>query len=147
MFRNLGGFGNSLFDDFRRLEREMDQMFGSGSMPSGIRAVAQGAYPPVNIGSTSQQVDVYLFAAGVDTNSLDITIHQNLLTVDGERRVITEVDADYYRKERYAGKFHRVINLPEDVDPEQVDATYNNGVLRITVQRRDSIKPRQIEIK
>lgn len=147
MFRSLSGFDNGLFDEFRRLTREMDQLYGSGPWPSGIRATKSGSYPPVNIGSTAEQVDVYLFSAGLDTNSLDITIHQNLLTVDGERRLISEVNADYYRKERFDGKFHRVITLPEDVDPDKVDASYQDGVLRITVKRRESIKPRQIQIK
>lgn len=147
MFRNLGGFNSSLFDDFRRMEREMDRLLGSGSWPNSIRSVERGTYPPINIGSTPEQVDVYLFAAGVNPQKLDISIHQNLLTIDGERNLITEAGADYFRKERYDGKFHRVINLPEDVDPDKVEASYRDGVLRITVQRRESAKPRQIEIK
>jgi HSP20 family protein len=147
MFRNMSGFGNSLFDDFRRMQRELDQLYGTGTAPSGIRAAAGGSYPPINMGSTPEQVDVYLFAAGLDMNKVDVTIHQNLLTIDGERNIITEVEAAYYRKERFEGKFHRVVTLPEDVDPDQVDASYRNGVLRITVKRRESNQPRQIEIR
>jgi HSP20 family protein len=109
--------------------------------------VGRGTYPPINIGSTPEQVDVYLFAAGVDPKSLTISIQQNLLTVDGERRLITEEGADYFRKERFDGAFHRVVTLPEDVDPEQVEAGYRDGVLRITVKRREASKPRQIEVR
>ena len=146
MLRSLGGFEGNLFDEFRRIERHMDQMFGAGSWPHGIRAVERGTFPPINIGSTPDRVDVFLFAAGVNPESLDISIQQNLLTVEGERRLSTEEGVDYYRKERFNGGFHRVITLPEDVDPEKVNARYRDGVLHITVQRRVSAKPRQIEV-
>lgn len=147
MFRSLNYLNGGLFDDFRRLEREMEQLFGAGPWPSGIRSVARGTYPPINIGSTPEQVDVYLFAAGLNTASLDISIQKNLLTIDGERRPITEAGARFYRKERFDDAFHRVVTLPEDVDPDQVEASYRDGVLRITVQRREAAKARQIEIK
>lgn len=147
MFGTLGGFENGLFDEFRRLEREMDQMFGAGPLPTGIRAVARGTFPPINIGSTQEQVDVYLFAAGIDPQSLNITIQQNLLTIDGERKGLAGEDRDYYRRERYAGTFHRVVTLPDDVDPDRVEARYTEGVLHITVKRRESTRPRQIEVK
>ena len=147
MFANLNGLEGNLFDEFRRMEQEMDQLFGRNPWTSGIRSVARGTYPPINIGSTPEQVDVYLFAAGVDPKALEISIHQNLLTIDGERRLITEEGADYFRKERNDGAFHRVVTLPDDVDPEQVEAAYRDGVLRITIKRRVKSQPRQIEVK
>jgi HSP20 family protein len=52
----------------------------------------------------------------------------------------------YYRQERFGGEFRRVIALPEDVDPDKVEASYRDGIVQITVQRRESTKPRQIEI-
>ena len=147
MFANLSGLEGGLFDEFRRMEQEMDQIFGRGPWATGIRSVARGTYPPINIGGTAEQVDVYLFAAGVDLQSLNISIQQNLLTVDGERKLIGEEGADYFRKERFDGAFHRVVTLPDDVDPEQVEAGYRDGVLRITIKRRVESKPRQIEVK
>ena len=77
---------------------------------------------------------------------LDISIQNNLLTIDGERLLISEEGADYYRKERYDGNFHRVITLPDDVDPEQVEASYREGVLRISIKRRAASQPRQIQV-
>ena len=147
MIRNRGGFESGLLDEFRRVQQEMDQMFGSGGWPSGIRSVARGSYPPINIGSTPEQIDVYLFAAGLNMESLDISIQQNLLTIDGERRPIAEEGADYFRKERYDGAFHRVLSLPDDVAPDRVDATYRDGLLHITIQRREASQPRRIEIR
>lgn len=147
MLGDLSNFGANLFDEFRRLEEEMDEVVGRWAWPAGIRSVARGTYPPVNIGSTPEQVDVYLFAAGLDRKTLDISLQQNLLTISGERRAPVEKDVDYYRKERFDGAFHRVITLPEDVDPDQVDARYRDGVLQIHVQRREAARPRQVEVK
>jgi HSP20 family protein len=146
MFGNLISLDGSLFDEIRRMERDMDQLFGAGPRPNGIRAVARGTYPPINIGSTPEQVDVYLFVAGIDPKSLDISIQRNLLTIDGERKLTAEQGADYFRSERFSGEFHRVITLPDDVDPDAVEAKYQDGILRITIQRHEATKPRQIEV-
>jgi HSP20 family protein len=146
MFGEQRNSGASLFDEFRRLEAEMDEVFGRWPWRAGIRSVARGTYPPINVGVTSEQVDVYLFAAGLDPKTLDISIQQNLLTVSGERKTPVEKDADYYRKERFDGAFHRVITLPEDVDPDQVSAHYREGVLQIRVKRREAARPRQIKV-
>jgi HSP20 family protein len=147
MLTNLwGGLDKSLFDEFRRLETEMDQLLGRWAWPAGIRAVRRGTFPPINVGSTPDRVDVYVFAAGLDPKTLDISIQQNLLAVSGSRKLEVDETADYYRHERFDGDFRRVITLPDDVDPERVDAKYRDGVLQITVQRRESARPRQITV-
>jgi HSP20 family protein len=147
MFGRLTSFPGSLFDDFRRLEQEMDERFVRSSWPASIRSVAQGAYPPINVGAAPDRVNVYLFAAGLDPKSLDISLQRNLLTVSGERKVTVHEQANYYRQERFMGDFRRVITLPDDVDPDQVEAHYRDGVLQITVQRREAARPRQIQVK
>ena len=143
----MNSFDSNLFDDFRRLESEMDGLFGSTAWPAGIRAVRRGTFPPINVGATPDQVDVYLFAAGLDPRDIDLSIQQNLLTVSGGRKLQANEDAEYYRRERFDGEFRRVVTLPDDVDPERVEARYRDGVLQISVQRRESARPRQIEVK
>ena len=147
MFGTLSNFEGDLFDEFRRMEREMGQLFGTSPWSAGIRSVGRGTYPPINIGSTPERVDVYLFAAGVSPESLDISIQNNLLTIASERRLVREEGASYYRTERFDGPFRRVVTLPDDVDPERVEAKYTNGVLHVTVYRREASRPRQIEVK
>ncbi len=147
MFGSLGSFESGLLDEFRRLEREVDQLFGAAPWPAGIRAVARGTFPPINIGSTPEQVDVYLFAAGADPKSLDISIQQNLLTVVGERKRTMDEGVNYYRNERFDGEFRRVLTLPEDVDPDKVEAGYRDGVLRVSIQRRAAAKSRQVKVQ
>ena len=143
----LSSFDSNLVEQLRRLEGDMEQLMGRGAYPAGIRAVPRGTFPPVNIGSTPERVEVYLFAAGVDPKTIDVSIQQNLLTVSGNRKVAINPDAEYYRRERYDGDFRRVIALPDDVDPDRVQAKYRDGVLQITVQRREAARPRQIEVR
>ena len=146
MFENLSSF-DRLFEEFRRMEQQMDELFGSGTLPPAIRSVGRGTYPPVNVGASPEQVDVYLFAAGLDPKKIDVNVQQNLLTVSGERRLPVNQDATYYRQERFSGPFQRVIALPDDVDANRVEAKYNDGILQITARRRESAKPRQIAVQ
>jgi HSP20 family protein len=148
MFETLftGFEGDSVFEEFRRLERELGQLFGHSPWPAGIRAMQRGTFPPLNVAANPERVDVYLFAADLDPKSLDLSIQQNLLTVSGTRKVEINEKAEYYRRERFDGDFRRVITLPDDVDPERVEAKYRNGVLQVTIQRHESARPRQITV-
>ena len=125
----------------------MDQAFGDWSGTTGIRSMAAGTFPAINVGASEEQVDVYVFAAGMDPKSLDISLQQNLLTISGERKIESPESAQFYRQERFSGSFRRVITLPEDVDPDRVNASYRDGVLHVAVQRREAVRPRQIEVK
>jgi HSP20 family protein len=137
-----------LLAQFRRLEEELDEVFGSATpWTGGIRSLPPGAFPAINVGATDEHVTVYLFAPGIDASKLDISIQQNVLTVKGEREVARDDEATYYRQERFGGEFRRVISLPDDVDPERVEASYRDGVVQISVRRREAAKPRQISIR
>jgi HSP20 family protein len=146
MFGIPSNVPGSVFDELWRLQQEVDELFGSGSSPLGIRSLPRGTFPAVNVGQTPERVDVYLFAPGIDPKSLDIAIQQNLLTISGKRELGSEEEVNYYRQERFGGEFRRVISLPEDVDPERVQAKYVDGIVQIGVQRRESARPRRIEI-
>ena len=141
------GFDNDLFDQFERMRRQMDRMFEGWPVSSGIRSGTEGGFPAINVGASPTQVDIYVFAAGVDPQSLEVSLQQNLLSVAGERRTGLPENAQVYRNERFDGGFRRAITLPEDVDPDRVSASYRDGVLHITVQRRESVRPRRIEVQ
>jgi len=134
--------------EFRRLEQEFDELFGSWTPWSGgIRSLPAGTFPAVNVGSSPEGVTVYVFAPGIDPKSLTVSLQENVLSVSGGRDVPVEQNATYYRQERFGGTFQRMISLPEDVDPDKVEATYRDGIVQIAVQRHASAKPRQIEIR
>jgi HSP20 family protein len=147
MFGRLMFSENPLFAEFQRLEQELDEFFGSSTpWTGGIRSLPPGTFPAINVGSTGESVTVYVFAPGIDPKALEISLQQNVLSVSGQREVPVDEHATYYRQERFGGTFRRVISLPEEVDPEKVEATYRDGIVQITVKRRESAKPRQIEI-
>ena len=147
MFGNPTAFSNSLFDEFWRLQQEMfEGLFGDVAGPGGIRSLPRGSFPAINVINTADTVQVYLFAPGIDPKALDIAVQQNLLTIEGKRPIPLEEKATYYRQERFGGEFRRVISLPDDVDPERIEAKYREGIVQVIVQRQASAKPRQIEI-
>lgn len=138
---------DTLFDEFARINRELDDAFGAWGAPASIRAAARGSFPPVNIAASDDAVHVYAFAPGLDPSTLDISMQRNLLTMSGERAIERQGDADYYLRERFGGGFRRVMTLPEDVDPDRVEAAYRDGVLHVQVQRSEQGKPRQIRVQ
>ena len=138
-----------VFAEVERLHRQLDQTFRSTKAPSSIRAIARGTFPAVNVGSTTDTIEVVAFAPGIDPKTLQLTIDKGLLVIVGERR--NEVPDDdertsIYAQERFAGPFRRVVSLPEDADSTRVNATYRDGCLRVSVHKLESSKPRHIEV-
>lgn len=150
MIERTWGFEHPLAGHLRRLEQELGDLLGFAPTLTGmpdIRSVPAGTFPPVNVAATPGAVTVYLFAPGIDPGKVDVSIQQNLLSVRGTRRVADAGGASWYRRERYSGDFSRSVSLPEDVDPERVEARYADGVLTVTVARRAAARPRQIEVR
>jgi HSP20 family protein len=145
MFVRFTNPSSSLFDDFRRLQQAMDEIL-SDDRGSGIRSLPRGSFPPVNVVQTADDVQVYVFAPGVDPKALDVSVQQGLLRISGRRAIARDQKAVYYRQERFEGDFSRSISLSDDIDPQRVEASYRDGILQITLHRREAAKPRQIEI-
>ncbi len=136
MISNMLRFPPSLFEG-------LDEIFAQDFIP---RSRAR-AYPQVNMGVTDKSVEVYLFTPGMDASALDVSIEKNLLSVSGERKSDELDDKEALnRRERFVGKFKRTIALPEDVDPDQTEAVYRDGVLHISVAKKEEIQPRQIKV-
>jgi HSP20 family protein len=145
MYRSL--FHGDLFAEMDRLQREMQQAFDTVS-PS-IRGVARG-YPALNVGSTPTSVEIYAFAPGIDPAKIEVNLERGLLTIEGERAPAVREDdrkATAHINERFEGRFRRAVSLPDDVDPNGVNASYRDGVLRVSVRRRESAQPRRIEVQ
>jgi HSP20 family protein len=144
-----------LFGDFERLRRELDDWFDAAGAPSSIRSVAPGAFPAINIGNTPTSVEVYAFAPGIDPAKVEVVIDRGVLTLAGERPSAVpegnggnaERRVSVYSRERVGGRFKRAINLPEDADATQVNATYRDGVLHVSVPRREAAQPQRINVQ
>jgi HSP20 family protein len=140
---------DDVFNEFRRLEREVSALLDGTSLSGNrnIRAFSSGAFPAVNVAVTPEAVTVYLFAPGIDAKSLEISIQQNVLSVTGTREIKPQENGTYFRQERFSGEFRRVVALPEDVDPEKVEARYADGIVHIRIGRRAGEQPRRIDIQ
>ncbi|MBQ1763110.1 MAG: Hsp20/alpha crystallin family protein [Aquincola sp.] len=145
MARSL--FSRDVFAEIDRLQREMQQAF---DLTPSIRGYARGGYPALNVGSTPQSFEVYAFAPGLDPASIDVQLDRGILSVAGERRGSVPAAGEkstVHINERFAGAFKRVVSLPDDADPDGVSASYRDGVLRISVQRRQAAQPRRISVQ
>jgi HSP20 family protein len=150
MYPSLQRFPGGLFADFDELQRQMERVFAPFGPTSSIRAVQRGSFPAVNVGVTADAVEIYAFAPGIELSSLDVSVEKGLLTIAGQRLSGAPergAKVSVYARERADGTFRRVVSLPEDADPERVDASYRDGVLHIHVQKREASRPRRIEVK
>jgi HSP20 family protein len=133
--------------------REMDQWFDSFfSDPWSSTQSAFGAMnawsPAVDIRETENEVTVKAEVPGIDPKDLDITVAGNVLMLSGEKREETEKKVkDVYHTERRFGSFRRMVQLPSDVDPQNVAAHYENGVVTIGLKKRPDAVPKRIPVK
>jgi HSP20 family protein len=144
MFRSL--FPRDIFAELENLQREMQQTF---DLSPTIRGVGRGGFPALNVGGTPQSAEIYAFAPGLDPKSIEVELDRGVLTIAGNRKTdVPESDdkAAVHINERFAGSFRRVVSLPEDADPNGVSADYRDGVLHISVKRRESAQPRRISV-
>jgi HSP20 family protein len=150
MYPSMLKMSGDLFADFESFQDRLDELLGSRGSPSSIRAVGRaGAFPPLNVGTWAEALEIYAFAPGIDPKSIDVSVERGLLTLSGERkssRPEGQDNVNVYAGERFAGTFRRVVTLPDDSDPERVEASYRDGVLKIVVPKRESARPRQINV-
>lgn len=141
-------FSTDLPDEFDRLQRQMASVFAG--FPASLRAMRSETFPPVNIGSTDDSVEIVAFAPGLDPAAIDVSIDKGVLTISGERKPPgpeADVETRVYARERFMGAFRRVIELPQHADPDRVNARYVNGCLTISVGRSEASKPRAISVQ
>ena len=142
LYRSL--FPRDMFAELDRMQREMQQTFG---LSPSIRGAARG-YPAMNVGGTYKSVEIYVFAPGMDPAAIEVHLEKGVLTIAGERQAEAAPEkAAVHIDERYAGRFRRVVTLPDDVDPNAVEAKYRDGVLHISIPRREAAQPRRISIQ
>ena len=137
-------FPRDVFAELGRLQRNLQQSFDTDS---NIRGLAHG-FPAINVGSTPTAIDIYVFAPGVDPATLDVQLVKGTLTIAGERPADTLPEAaTRHIDERFAGRFRRIVSLPDDVDTNAIDAKYRDGVLHVRIQRKQEAQARRIAIQ
>lgn len=136
------------FAELERVQRQVERLLGGRSQKSGWPGLHAGVFPTVNVTEDKDHFFIRAELPGLEADDLDIQATGSSVTISGERRISTEGNnVRYHRREREAGKFSRVINLPETADMENVSAGLTNGVLSVTIAKSQAAKPRQITIK
>jgi len=136
--------------EFDRLQQQLRRVFSPSYSSGSLRATGRGEFPPITLGSTPDTVEILAFAPGIDPKSVELSIDKGLLVLAGERQTNLPEGAariNVYAQERFAGPFRRVVSLPEDADPTRVNASYREGFLHVRVGKRESSKPRRIEVQ
>jgi len=141
------------FEPWRRMEqlrREMEQVFNHpGTQSDTDSAIATCAWvPAVDIKEEPQQFLIEADIPGVEPKDIEISMENGVLTIRGERNSETRDEGkDYKRVERTYGSFYRRFSLPDTADPEKVTASGKNGVLQITIPKRELAQPRKITVQ
>ena len=138
------------FREMRSLQDEVNRLFTS-SFPrgGGDNDLMRGAWSPqVDIFENQNEIVLEAELAGMKPEDVDISIENNVLTLYGERKFEKKDEGDnFHRVERAYGNFTRSFTLPSTVSSESANAEFENGILRLTLAKREEAKPRRIEIK
>lgn len=130
----------------QEMNRMFDRFFRDWDIAPSMETEVWG--PPLDLAETPDKIVVKAEIPGVDPKDINISIRNNTLLLNGEKKEEKEEKGKtFYRMERSYGSFSRTIDLPSSVDPDKVTAECKNGVLEITMEKKEAVKPKQILIK
>jgi len=130
---------DSIFDD---LFHELYSLPTSFLSKSGM-----DLSPRIDISETDGEYKIEAELPGINQKEIDVKIDNNILTIKGKKEdVKEEKEKNYHLRERYYGAFQRSISLPNNIEPEKIKASFENGVLNISVPKSDKRTPKKIEI-
>lgn len=141
-----------MWDPFREMRALQDRFNRLLEAPFGRRGEeltqADGWYPPVDIHEDAENIYLKAEVPGMKKEDISITLNNNVLTLKGEKKQEKETkEENYHRVERYYGSFVRSFTLPGGVDSVKVSAAYRDGVLTLTLPKKEESKPKKIEVK
>ena len=129
------------FDPFRDLDRLTEQLLG---VPVGSTKAPR--FMPMDLYRSGDHYVLHADLPGVDPGSVDVSVDNGTLTVRAERSGRTEESVEWLTSERFTGSYMRQLTLGEGVDADRIAATYENGVLTVTIPMAEKAKPRRIQI-
>lgn len=140
-FREL----NTLQD---RMNRLFEEAWGPGTRRTGEESLAMGSFvPPVDVYEDEHAITLKMEVPGIEQKDIEVRLENSVLTVHGERKLEKdEKEENFHRVERRYGSFTRSFTLPNTVDTDNVNADYDNGVLKIRLAKRAEARPKQIKV-
>lgn len=136
----------SSFDRLSSLRDEVNRLFDF-SLPARDSGLFSGWSPALDVFDDKDSLVVKVELPGLKKEEINISLHEGVLTVSGERKRETEKkEGESFRSERYFGKFQRSVTLPTSVDSSKVSAAYKDGVLTVELAKAEEAKPKQIAV-
>ena len=138
------------FSEMVTLRQAMDRLFEDSFVsPVTLRTVnGEGSIPALDVHQTGEEIVVTAALPGLKPEDVDITITGQTLTIRGEFKADERVERDQYLyRERRFGTFHRQLQLPVRVQGDAATATFEDGVLTLSIPKSEEVKPRQIQVK
>jgi HSP20 family protein len=139
------------FNELRSVQEDVNRIFNAaftrpGQEERGLEKVSWA--PHIDIYEGEQSIVLEADLPGVKASDFSLSVENNILTLRGERRLEKDVKGDrYHRIERQYGRFRRTFNLPSSINVEKVAADLRDGVLRVTLPKREEVRARQIEVE
>lgn len=135
-----------VFGLHHRMDHLLDEFFSPATW-SGSNLSLWNLDPAVDVYENNDNIVIQAELPGLEKKDIVVDVKDRVLTLKGERSSDHEVKQEnYYQRERTFGKFERSFTLPIDIDPEKIDATYKNGVLKITIPKPEEQKPKQVTV-
>ncbi len=132
----------------QRMNRMIEEAFGPLALPGDESVSLAGWTPSCDIFETDNDIVVKAELPGVKKEDVKVSVDRNLLEVTGERKFSEETKREnYHRIESSYGQFSRSFTLPTAVDANKINAEFKDGILRVTLPKREDAKPKQIEVK
>jgi HSP20 family protein len=131
------------------LREEIDRLFESplADLTTSTQQLLSGWLPAVDVHEDKDNFYVRTELPGMTKNDIDISLHNDTLSISGERKENQRYDkAETLRSERFLGRFQRTFGLPAQVQAEKVKASYTDGILTVTLPKAEEAKPKQIEV-
>jgi len=132
-----------------QIRREMDQMLEGTSESGESSAIATSDWiPAVDIKETKDAFILHADIPGVDPKDVDVHMENGILTIKGERESEKKDEREGYKRvERQYGAFYRRFSLPDTADAEKISAKSKNGVVEITIPKKEAVQPRKISVE
>ncbi len=144
--RLTGSSDNEEFEDLELVETDEDEE--EENMGTWMKEEAEEAELTVDVYQTPQDIIVQAMVAGVKPEHLELTIARDMITIKGKREETKVIDEDnFFVKELYWGTFSRTLLLPQEVEPEEAEATEKHGLLTIKLPKIDKEKKRNVKVK
>jgi HSP20 family protein len=132
---------------FEKLQDEINKLFDFRGAPANQGLFDRAVSPPIDVAESEDAYAIYCDLPGVKLEDIEISIASNVLTIKGEKTLSGKTDTlKVYKRETWEGAFQRTLSLPSQIDSEKVEAIFTDGVLKITLQKKEEVKPKQIKV-